>query len=131
VAVQGVGRSDLTAKLHGIELPIYAAVLFLLTKALGLRGVAIAWTFRVAIDTGALLWMSARRLPEMRPYLWRSIRLFGALLALLLVAGMLGSLAVRVAYVSGVLIVFGAIGWLQILHRDERLALLRMTPLSS
>jgi O-antigen/teichoic acid export membrane protein len=131
VAVQGVGRSDLTAKLHGVELPIYAAVLFLLTKALGLRGVAIAWTFRVAIDTGALLWMSARRLPEMRPYLWRSIRLFGALLALLLVAGMLGSLAVRVAYVSGVLIVFGAIGWLQILHRDERLALLRMTPLSS
>jgi O-antigen/teichoic acid export membrane protein len=131
IAVQGVGRSDLAAKLHAVELPIYAAVLVLLTKALGLRGVAIAWTFRVTVDTAALLWMSARRLPEVRPYLWRSTRLFGALLPVLLVAGMIDSLVTRIVYVAAVLIVFAAVGWLQVLHHEERVALLRMTPLSS
>src|SRR6266852_1839290 len=48
--VQGVGRPDLTAKLHLIEVPAYLAVLWWLTKTHGIEGAAIAWTARAAAD---------------------------------------------------------------------------------
>jgi O-antigen/teichoic acid export membrane protein len=130
-ALQGVGRSDITAKLHVGELPIYAVLLVVLTRSLGLAGVAIAWTARVAIDTAVLLWMSAGSLPEARRALWRSSGVCGVLLALLAGVGIIDSLMVRIAYALVVLTAFAAIGWLQILRKEERKALLRLTPLSS
>jgi O-antigen/teichoic acid export membrane protein len=130
-AVQGVGRADLTAKLHAIELPIYTIGLVALTKTFGVTGVAVAWTGRVAIDTAALLWISSRRLPEARPHLWRSARVAVLLLLTLPIAGLLVSLTARLAFVATTLALFGAIGWLQLLGREERKALLGLTPLSS
>ena len=124
-AVQGVGRADLTAKLHVVELPIYAAVLFALTKSLGLTGVAIAWTLRVALDTTVLLVLSARRLPEARAHMWRSAPVSVLLLLALIVAGSIEALGIRVAFTVGALLVFCAGGWLQLLRPDERLALFR------
>ena len=126
--VQGVGRADLTAKLHGVELPIYTVVLFALTRQLGLTGVAIAWTFRVTVDTAALLWLCGRRLPEARPALWRSIRAFAIALAVLAIATVPARLGTRMLYAGVVLATFGVVGWLQLLRRDERTALLRLRP---
>jgi O-antigen/teichoic acid export membrane protein len=130
-AVQGVGRSDLTAKLHGVELPIYAVVLYVLTTRIGLTGVAIAWTFRVTVDTAALLWMSSRRLPESQTHLRRSVAVFGVLLLALVAAGEVRSLSMRIGLVLAVLFTFATLGWLQLLRHDERKAILRLTPLSS
>lgn len=62
-ALQGIGRSDLTAKLHVVELPLYLAILTLLATRYGIVGVAIAWTIRVTMDTGVLLVAMRRRLP--------------------------------------------------------------------
>lgn len=126
-AVQGVGRADLTAKLHVVELPIYAVVLFALTKSLGLGGVAMAWTLRAAFDTAALLVMSARRLPETRTHMWRSARVTGLLLIALMVTGSIQPLGGRIAFTTVTLLVFGATGWLQLLRKDERRALFRAT----
>jgi O-antigen/teichoic acid export membrane protein len=130
-ALQGVGRSDITAILHVGELPVYALLLVVLTKTLGLAGVAIAWTVRVAIDTAVMLWMSSGRLPEAKRALWRSSGVCAVLLAVLAGVGMIDSLIVRIAYTAVVLAAFAAIGWLQILRHEERKALLRLTPLSS
>lgn len=129
-AVQGAGRADLTAKLHAVELPIYAVVLVVLTKSLGLTGVAIAWTLRVTIDTTTLLVLSARRLPEARANVWRSARVVGVLLLTLVVAGVVQPLTLRIAFTSGALLVFGAMGWLQLLRKEERRALLGLTVVS-
>jgi O-antigen/teichoic acid export membrane protein len=59
--VQGVGRPDLTAKLHLIELPGYLLALLLLIHAVGIEGAAVAWTARVGVDA-AILFVIARRL---------------------------------------------------------------------
>ena len=40
--LQGVGRPDLTAKLHLLELPVYGAALWWLAHRLGIVGVAMA-----------------------------------------------------------------------------------------
>lgn len=52
------GRADLTAKAHLVELPIYAAALFLLLGKFGLVGAAWAWVGRMAFDAAALGWWS-------------------------------------------------------------------------
>lgn len=56
--LQAHGRSDLTAKLHLVELPIFAGLLVWCVAELGVFGAAMAWTLRMILDT-ALLYGSA------------------------------------------------------------------------
>ncbi len=48
--IQGVGRPDLTGKLHLIELPAYLLAVWWLISLRGIEGAAIAWTGRAAVD---------------------------------------------------------------------------------
>lgn len=52
--VQGMGRSDVTARFHLIELMAYVPALYLLIGRFGLMGVALAWVLRVSLDAGLL-----------------------------------------------------------------------------
>jgi O-antigen/teichoic acid export membrane protein len=61
--VQGIGRADITAKLHLLELPIYIVLILWLMARYGITGVAIAWLLRSALDAG-LLTMVAHWLAE-------------------------------------------------------------------
>ena len=62
--IQAVGRPDLTARLHLIELPLFVMVLWALVWEFGLEGAAIAWVARVAADGIALYWVAWRKVPE-------------------------------------------------------------------
>jgi len=85
--VQGVGRPDLTAKLHLTELPGYLFALWWLTRRHGIEGAAIAWTVRVSIDAVALFAMSKRFLPGGTPFRPRtSVALISSLVVLTLAA---------------------------------------------
>ncbi|MFN9903166.1 MAG: MATE family efflux transporter, partial [bacterium] len=44
--LQSAGRSDLPARLHLVELPLFLALLYMLTSLGGLLGAACAWTVR-------------------------------------------------------------------------------------
>lgn len=48
--IQATGRSDITARIHLFELPIYLASLVFFIKNFGLIGATYAWVFRVVID---------------------------------------------------------------------------------
>ena len=48
--LQGVGRPDLTAKFHIIEVPIHIGLVWFLVTRFGLPGAALAWTLRVSLD---------------------------------------------------------------------------------
>lgn len=52
--LQARGRANVTARVHLIELPLYAAALPLLVNAFGVTGVAIAWAGRAALDFALL-----------------------------------------------------------------------------
>jgi len=64
--LQGKGRPDITAKIHSIELPIYAFLLWRLTFELGILGTAMAWTGRIILDTLLQLVFAAWKIPELR-----------------------------------------------------------------
>jgi O-antigen/teichoic acid export membrane protein len=55
--LHGIGRPDLPAKFHIVELPIYAGMSWLLIGRWGISGAAAAWTTRVTLD--ALLMFGA------------------------------------------------------------------------
>ncbi|MDQ7843997.1 MAG: flippase [Armatimonadota bacterium] len=58
--MHALGRPDLTAKFHMIELPIHLLFLWTLVGAWGITGAAVAWATRVAIDA-LLLFIAASR----------------------------------------------------------------------
>jgi O-antigen/teichoic acid export membrane protein len=58
--LQAVGRPDITAKLHIVELPIYLGMIWFFSQTMGIVGVALAWVVRVTFDGMLLLYFSNR-----------------------------------------------------------------------
>ncbi|HYD65229.1 flippase [Azospirillum sp.] len=58
--IQGMGRADLTAKLHAAEMPLYLGALYLLAGEYGILGAAVAWTLRTGGDLAVILVMAGR-----------------------------------------------------------------------
>ena len=56
-AIQARGRSDVTAKLHFVELPVYVMMIWALASQFGAVGAATAWLIRVVADAAILLWL--------------------------------------------------------------------------
>jgi O-antigen/teichoic acid export membrane protein len=56
--LRGQNRPDLIAKLHVAEAVPYLGILWLLLQIVGLRGAAIAWSSRLALDAAALFWLA-------------------------------------------------------------------------
>src|SRR5690606_37764211 len=64
--LQAHGRADITAKLHLIELPLFATCLVLAVGYFGLMGAALAWVARVALDALLLYVAVLFKFPELR-----------------------------------------------------------------
>jgi O-antigen/teichoic acid export membrane protein len=64
--IQGLGRPDLTAKLHILELPVYLIALIAGVHYLGIIGAAVAWTLRVGLDLIALHLLAYQQMDSVR-----------------------------------------------------------------
>lgn len=124
--LQGVGRPDLPAKFHLIELPIYIALAWFLVTHFGLPGAALAWAFRVSIDF-CLLITAACKVSGTPPHLLASRdlgRSIGTLLAL--AAGFASIWVAPLTFVTGTilaLLLSGAflfVVWHYVLTMEER-----------
>ena len=118
--VQGIGRPDLTAKLHLVELPGYLLALWWLARSHGIEGVAIAWTVRVAADALALFVMSKRFLPR-GTHLSPQITVF--LISSLLVlpwAAQMQSVIFKSIFLSSALLTFALATWFFVFTPEER-----------
>ena len=118
--LQSVGRPDVTAKFHLIELPIYIAMLFFLARSFGIEGVAIAWLLRVLIDTFLLFWFSSRLLPECRFILTRLPLMMGGALAISLAAALIAGLAIKVIAACAIFFVAVPALWLWFFTPEQR-----------
>ena len=58
--IQGLGRADITAKLHLLELPVYLALMFWLLHLWGIIGVAVAFLIRTSLDAFLLTLMAQK-----------------------------------------------------------------------
>ena len=116
--LQGVGRADLTAKLHMAELPVYAAGLYFCVAQWGILGAAAMWALRVSADCIVLLRMAV-------PQAAGAATAVGAVGALLIgVTGLLSgpewSWQWRLMIGCTALSMALAGAWLGLLDRDDR-----------
>jgi len=118
--VQGIGRPDLTARLHLAELPLYLAGLWFLTTSQGIRGAAIAWTVRAATDAVVLFAVANRS-----TYGGETTTKWAVLAssASLLIFGFgLNGLDIRARTLMAlfVLAAFAPVGWYKLLSGEDR-----------
>jgi O-antigen/teichoic acid export membrane protein len=118
--LQGVGRPDLTARLHLIELPLYLGLLWWLVSTRGIEGAAIAWTARVAVDALFLFGLAKRHLPSKGPIRLRTAVLPAAALLILPLATLLQGPIVKGFFVLGTILSFGLVAWFRVLTPEER-----------
>ena len=118
--IQGIGRPDLSAKLHFLELLIYLPVLLWAIHNYGILGAAIAWTGRVAFDGILLFWLSTRFLSEKAVFKRMTV---GILIASggLIVPLSVDAFIYRVVIVFLMMIIFFFVVWITVLAPDERI----------
>jgi O-antigen/teichoic acid export membrane protein len=118
--LQGVGKPDLTAKLHLIELPFYILVLWWLTKAYGIEGTAIAWTARVAFDSLVLFVLAKQFLPIRIPFGSQMILLEVLALVTLALATVPQGLMLKGVFLLLTILSFSLYAWFLVLSPEER-----------
>ena len=117
--VQGVGRPDLSAKLHLLELPIYLPMLWLAIRSYGVIGAALAWSGRVAVDGVLLFWLSGRLIHN-RDLLKRLATGLLVALGALALPLWVAPLVPRATTTVFVMVAFVATTWFVVLAEDER-----------
>ncbi len=123
-AIQAMGRPDLTAKLHLLELPLYLGFLWFSIKTMGLIGVALAWVLRASLDAGLLFFWANRLMPE-RPeglfFPWRRVLWGVAIIGILaFLLTLMASLPIKIVALPVIIIGFGAGTWRYLLNDAEK-----------
>lgn len=119
-ALQAMGRPDLTAKLHMVELPLYVTAILLLATNFGLTGVALAWTGRVAFDTAVLGWLMRHRVIDGVQIMMRSFGYLALFIGAVVASSIPASLTVRALLSAAMFGVAIPLAWQLGLRPTER-----------
>ena len=116
-----MGRPDISARVHLLQLPVYIAALYYLIVAYGALGAAIAWSARQLINSAALQYFARKQLRGTSPagLLPWGIQLSCGLV-LVWSTGLIESLPLRFGYVLILLLVYAFAGWQRLLSSDDR-----------
>jgi O-antigen/teichoic acid export membrane protein len=118
--VIGAGQARWTGLLHLAELPVFFALLYILTLQFGIVGAAAATTLRYVVDTGAMLWMVRVLLPAAAPELRKQWLLLSGALLLLLATLLPLALPVRLAATVAIGLGFAWLTWTWVLSAPDR-----------
>jgi len=118
--LQGVGRPDLSARLHLIELPLYLGLLWWLISRWGIEGAAIAWTARVGVDALFMFVLARRFLLYESPVSLRTALLPAIAVLILALAALLQSPVMKGIFLSLTILCFVFVTWFRILTPEER-----------
>lgn len=122
--LHGLGRPDVAARFHLLELPIHAGVSWLLVSRWGVEGAAAAWTIRVSLDAMLLLWAGGRygRLPLRAAFSGGAARAAGFVLAGCTAAALvsLGGTVERMALTVLITVSVAGAAWRWVLDDADR-----------
>jgi O-antigen/teichoic acid export membrane protein len=120
--LQGMGRPDLSAKTHLVELPLYLVALWAGIHYFGILGAAVAWTARMVIDGAVLFWITHRVLGDDGALTRRMGGRLLTAIATLAVPMLMPTLELRIAVTTVILVVGAVVVWRAVLDDQERLA---------
>lgn len=125
--LQALGRPDISAKCHVIELVIHLPLVYLLVSRYGITGAAAAWTTRVVIDAIALFLATWRifGISGLRAFDGRGWQATGAVLALGATSAALATELDALPWVTTAALLAAGSGfclyiWLRVMDGEER-----------
>jgi O-antigen/teichoic acid export membrane protein len=118
--LQAIGRPDLTAKLHLVELPPYLVAAWYLIGAWGITGAAVAWTGRIALDMALFFWAAGKTVPGLSRTIVRLSWSLGAASAFLAIGALPTYVTFRVAFLAAAVAAFLVLAWCRLLDPEER-----------
>jgi O-antigen/teichoic acid export membrane protein len=124
--IQGVGRPDLTAKLHMIELPVYLVMLLGLTRTHGIDGTAMAYTLRIVVDAILLFLLAGRFLPDGAIVARRTAIAVTLVLLIFALGCSLANTATRIVFLALTVPISGIVIWYFVLAATEKKAVLNI-----
>jgi O-antigen/teichoic acid export membrane protein len=118
--LQGVGRPDLTAVLHVVELPFYLVTAWFLIRTRGIEGAALAWTARTALDLVLFSWAARRVLPASAEAVRRLTWALGLTLPVIAVCTLPTDIAFRITFLVCVAVIGLTVIWGLVLKPEEK-----------
>ncbi len=118
--IQGMGRPDLSAKLHLCELPIYLLAVWYLIKNYGIDGAAIAWLGRSSFDALILFIMTLRLLPIKKKTVMLMSGTFTVSVLICFMVFMLENVSEKLYFAGSALAIFYLLTWNFILSSEDR-----------
>jgi len=109
--LQGLGRSDTTAKIHAIEAPLYFVWMIWLIRQSGITGAAFAWSVRTTVDMLVLFVFAERRLGTQFSRLVSLAAPFAALFPLLGIGWLIRTIVPKAFVTLAFLVLFGVAAW--------------------
>ena len=127
--LQGVGRPDITFKIHLAELPPYLLAAWVLTLRYGITGTAMAWAGRTALDLALYFAVVGKILPGGGEVVRRALRGLAPALALLLAAALPFGPVYRATVLAVGSVIYLMMAWGKLLTAHERSLILgRIAP---
>jgi O-antigen/teichoic acid export membrane protein len=124
--LMGIGRPDVPAKSHLIQIPLYCIVAYLLISRWGVVGAAAAFTIRVIVEAMIIFIAASILVPSTRSVIRDSrlkeglAQLFGFMVGTLIIHSLAIGLLVRILFEFGLLIVFAISVWIRLFDKKDR-----------
>ncbi len=123
--LQGVGRPDITGKLHVLELVIYAGILAILVSRYGIVGAAVSFVLRALIDGILLVYFSQKKYPEIKIDHKLSALIIIGSIGIFIASMALISPGAKVAFFISLMTIFSLIAWKKGLEDNVKGTLIR------
>ena len=121
--LQGVGRPDVSAKLHLVEIPITIGLAWILMKQFGMQGAGAAWLIRCSFETAAMALLANRYAPGSGGALRRSAGVLGVALLFMGAMAAVPSFLTRLVIYPLELAAFFLLSWHWLLTLEERVVM--------
>jgi len=118
--IQGAGRPDLTGKLHIVELPFYILGLWLLIHTNGIVGAAMAWFFRICLDTVCMFVIAHRLLVIKKEIMIQKMYFIGCALPIFMFATFPDTLFMKTLFLVFFLSIYFCATWFKLLDTNEK-----------
>lgn len=123
--LQGIGRPDITAKVHLIELPVYLFAMWIAIKHEGINGAALVYLLRMFVDALLLFLFAEKQISVHFKFNFK----FSYLVILILIVAsifpvLISDLGLKFILVLTILLMFSFTSWKFLLLEAERIFLI-------
>ncbi len=126
--LHGAHRPDLAAKIHLVDFPVYALLMWMSVRKFGLAGAAFTWSGRLLIENLVIFAMASRFIRASTREVVGACASMALAIALIGAGAFIPQLATKVVFVCGVITATGIVGWRGLLDAHERSQVLRVLP---